>query len=201
MADTMRTTAGSGFGGRSVPVSPGQRQNGEGASRAISDVKEMGTELVAAVRDSANALFEEQRNRAADEIAALGQALRRSAQSLEQDGGAVARYADEAARQMGDFADTLRRRSWNQLTEDLEGAARRWPAVFMAATVGLGFLAGRFLMASSARSVEAGAASSSGVRGNTGIQPAMGRDSGTVAGSISRPGTSGYGAAAPGEND
>src|SRR5436309_2327139 len=95
MADTMRTTTAAPIRGTTAPVSPGERQK-EGSANPLGEVKEIGTELASAVRDSATSLFEEQRNRAADEIAALGEALRQSARSLDQNGGTVARYADEA---------------------------------------------------------------------------------------------------------
>lgn len=199
MADTIRTTTGSTPGGASFPASPGQREDGQRAGRAIADVREMGTELAAAMRDSATTLFVEQRNRAADEIAALGEALRRSAQSLDQNGGTVAHYADEAARQIGQFADTLRHRSWNQLTEDVEGFGRRWPAVFIGAAVAVGFMAGRFMSASASRPKEAPPSSSFGAPGMGG-SPAMRREAGTVSGAASAAGRSGYGAAASREN-
>src|SRR6186713_307595 len=102
MADTMRTTTASPIRGTTAAVSPEGRQR-ERAAGVLGDAKEIGTELASAVRGSATSLFEEQRNRAADEIAALGETLRRSVQSLDNSDGTVARYADQAARQIGDF--------------------------------------------------------------------------------------------------
>jgi len=148
MADITRNTTASPIRGTTAQVSPGEHHDERPSGGPLADAKELGTDLVAAVRDSATSLFEEQRNRAADEIAALGQALQRSAQSLDQGGGTVARYADDAARHIGDFATTVRNRSWDELTGDVEAFARRWPLAFMAAAVGVGFAAGRFLMAS-----------------------------------------------------
>jgi len=201
MAETIRSTTEPRFGGTSAPVSPGGRQE-EGVGRTLAEVKEMGSEAVAAVRDSANSLFEEQRNRAASEIAALGEALRRSAQSLDQNGGTVARYADDAARQIGDFAERLRNRSWNEMTADVEDFARRWPTAFIAAAFGIGFVAGRFLMSSAARPTQPGAATGSAMGAGPAVMPrtTMSRDSGTVTGAASGIGKSGYGATAGREN-
>ena len=197
MAETIRSTTDLRFGGTSAPVSPAGRRE-EGAGRALAEVKEMGSEAVAAVRDSANSLFEEQRNRAANEIAALGKALRHSAQSLDQNGGTVARYADDAARQIGDFAEKLRHRSWNEMTADVEDFARRWPTAFMAAAFGIGFVAGRFLMSSSAHSTSPGAATGSALGAGPAVVPrtGMARDTGTATGAASGTGQSGYGATA-----
>ena len=201
MADTMRTTPASPVRGTTTPVPAGDRQNGKQQNQqtgsALSDVKEIGTELAGAVRDSATSLFEEQRNRAADEIAALGKVLRQSARALDENGGAVARYADQAAQQVGDFASTLRTRSWNQLAGDVEDFGRRWPLAFIAAAVGVGFVAGRFLMASAARSPEPAAAGTTAASPMTSTGTGSG---GTITGSVSGNARSGYGAMASREN-
>jgi len=130
----------------------------EGARAVFSDVKEAGADLVNAACDGANSLFEQQRNRAADEVASLGRALRGSAQSFEQSGqgggAAVARYAGQAAGSIDNFAETLRHRSAGEMAGDVENFARHWPLAFIASAVGLGFVASRFLMASGAHPTE-----------------------------------------------
>jgi hypothetical protein len=112
-------------------------------SRVVQDAKEMGTEVIGAVREGASSFFEEQRNRAASEIAAFGEMLRRST--------VIGQYAEGAADDITHFAERLRNRSLGMLAEDVEDFARQWPAAFMAAAVGAGFLAGRFLTSSSSR--------------------------------------------------
>jgi hypothetical protein len=203
MADTMRTTPASPVRGTTTPVPAGDRRdpNGqtEGNGGALGDVKEIGTELASAVRDSATSLFEEQRNRAADEIAALGEALRQSARALDQSGGSVARYADQAAQQIGDFATTLRSRSWNEMAVDVEDFGRRWPLAFMAAAVGVGFAAGRFLMASAARSEPPSPGMSSSSTTAPALTGASGT-AGTIGGGASGNARAGYGAMASREN-
>src|SRR5919198_4947948 len=85
-------------------------------SKAVADAKEMGTELIGAVRDGATSFFEEQRNRAANEIASLGDMLRRSARSLDQTSPTtIGRYAEDAADGITQFADRLRTRSFGML--------------------------------------------------------------------------------------
>ena len=125
--------------------------DGDG-SRVVAEATEMGTELIGAVREGATSFFEEQRNRAANEIASLGDMLRRSAQSLDQNRSTtIGRYASDAASEITQFADRLRTRSPGMIADDVEDFARGWPLAFMAAAVGAGFLAGRFLISSSAR--------------------------------------------------
>ena len=123
-----------------------------GGSRVVEDAKEVGTELIGAVRDGATSFFEEQRNRAASEITALGNMLRQSARSLDQTPPTtIGRYAEDAAKEITQFADRLRTRSPGMMADDLEAFARTWPTAFMAAAVGAGFLAGRFLISSASR--------------------------------------------------
>jgi hypothetical protein len=126
------------------------------AERILGGSKDLGAELMAAVRDSANALFEEQRDRAANEIAALGEVLHRAVESLNQPGGPyggygiVARGADEAAREINGFAARLRSRSWGELSRDIEDFARRYPMAFIGTAAALGFVAYRFMAAAPA---------------------------------------------------
>jgi hypothetical protein len=131
----------------------------------MSDARKVGSELVGAARDSAVSLVDAQRGRAADQIVAVGDALRRSAESLESTGaGSLVQYVNQAADQISGFADTVRDRSWDDLAGDLEGFARRSPTMFMVSAVGLGFLLGRFLLSSSERARSAG----TGSMGNSG---------------------------------
>ncbi|MGD9615276.1 MAG: hypothetical protein AB7H90_07085 [Alphaproteobacteria bacterium] len=118
----------------------------------MSDAKKVGSELVGAARDSAVSLLDAQRARAADQIVAIGDALRRSAEPFESTGaGSLTQYVNQAADQICGFADTVRDRSWSELSGDLESFARRYPTTFMLSAIGIGFIAGRFMLSSSSR--------------------------------------------------
>ena len=66
----------------------------------MRDAKKVGSELVGAARDSAVSLIDAQRARAAEQITAVGDALRSSMESFEASGsGALAQYANQAAEQ------------------------------------------------------------------------------------------------------
>lgn len=200
MADTTRTPSGSPFRGPSDPVPSAEPQGEHAAAPALADAGKLGTELIAAVREGVASLFAEQRNRAADEIAAFGEVLRRSVPSLNQaGGGTVARYTDEAARRIDDFADRLRQRSWRELTGDIEDFARRWPGPFMASVAGLGFAAGRLLSSPAARPAEPNPMRSSPARAaGEGDAPSDGarHDDRAGSGAVSSGATSGHDAAA-----
>jgi hypothetical protein len=195
MSETHQSTPGSLPRRKTGAARVGERHRGASAAHAVDEVKDMGTELIGAVRDGATSLFEEQRRRAAGELGALGEVLRHSAQSIDRTAGpTVAHYAEEAGRQIGEFADTLRTRSFGQMASDVEDFARRWPAVFMAAAAGIGVLAGRFLISSAARPAMP-QRSQPAKPGMTGaVKPVGARhDDGTVGGAVAG-GHSGYGA-------
>lgn len=148
MADNEFTTA-SRSGSTSSPAGSGGNLDPE---RMVENAKNMGNQLVGAVRDSATSLLDEQKRNAADQISSVAGMMRDSVQSLDrQSAGVICEYAEEAAQQIDDFADRLRHGSWGELAEDVEGFARRWPGVFMVSAVAAGFMAGRFLVASGTR--------------------------------------------------
>ena len=92
----------------------------------MRDAKKVGSELVGAARDSAVSLIDAQRARAAEQITAVGDALRSSMESFEASGsGALAQYANQAADRIYGFADAVRDRSWSDLAGNLESFARR----------------------------------------------------------------------------
>jgi len=133
----------------------------------ISDAKKVGSDLVGAARDSAMLLFDAQRARIAEQITALGDALRQSTESLESTGvGSLAQYANQAAEQINGFADTVRDRSWGELAGDIESFGRRYPLTFMMSAMGVGFMLGRFLLSSSERT----SSSMSGGMGSSGYR-------------------------------
>ena len=192
---------GQGQGGQGHQHDSASRAGELTGAKAISEAKKVGTELVGAARDSAVSLLDAQRARAADQIAAVGDALRSSAEVLEDKGGAsLVRYADQAAEQIEGFADVVRNRSWSELAGDVEGFARRWPMAFMAAAVGIGFIAGRFMLSSSERS-DAAAPQREGRTDSAGHLPAAATNPGarTEARALPTGARAGYGSPAAGE--
>jgi hypothetical protein len=200
MADANPLKPGSPSRATSAPI--GNAHGGGDGSRAVEDAKEMGTELIGAVRENATSFFEEQRNRAASEIAALGDMLRRSARSLDQTSSTtIGRYAEDAATEITQFADRLRTRSLGMMADDVESFARQWPVAFIAAAVGAGFLAGRFLVSSASRPASQPMTPATPRPASMAGQPIGGarHDFGAVGGSVSGGGNAGYGVGGPRE--
>lgn len=198
MADTQFTT-GSQSRGKSGPIGTGD--TGVDPERVIETAKNMGNQLIGAVRDQATSLLDEQRGRAADQIASMAGMVRNSVQSLDRESAsAVCQYADDAARAIDAFAQTLRTASWGEVAEEVEDFARRWPVVFMASAIATGFIAGRFLISSGSRQRGASAPtrtpSASPPATTMTHEPRGGAryDYGAVGGSVSGTGKAGYGA-------
>lgn len=168
--------------------------------RALEDAKEVGTELLGTARESVVNIIDDQRKRAADQIVAMGEALRRSAEPFDRDIGLpIGQYADEAARRIGGFAETIRTRSWSQLAGDVEDFARDWPIAFMAAAVGIGFVGGRLLLSAAPRREEQNKTPNPAPNPTPSamIEPTGGarHDYGAVSGPVSGNARAGYGAA------
>lgn len=126
------------------------RPDGEGTGSSVQDFSRIGTDLMDALGDRAEAIVTEQKTRAASEVAALATMLRNAAQSVGAGNrGAISDYATEMAGEIDRFADRLRGSSWRVLAADAEDLARRWPALFMTTSALAGFVLGRILMSPS----------------------------------------------------
>jgi hypothetical protein len=109
-----------------------------------------------------------QKTRVADGLGLLADTVRQvGQQTRQQDTGPLADYVDGAADQLAQLATTLREQDIAQLGETVSGFARRQPALFLAAAVGLGFAGVRFLK-SSAPASAGRPGSSSASRATTG---------------------------------
>jgi cell division septum initiation protein DivIVA len=116
-------------------------------------------EFLDAARAAVIAMLDEQKERAADRVAALGEAVSRAGQSLDSSQTpTIARYASRTAAQIDGFSAGIRERSWQEISDDTAAFAQRRPAVFFAAAAALGFLAGRLAAAPAHRGPAAPAA-------------------------------------------
>lgn len=116
------------------------------ADEAIGSARQGAQRFGAQMRDAAQSVLNEQKDRVADVVHFLAEALRRTAHTLErEENAAVARYADQAAAQIDRFSETVRRRELPDLLAGTEDFARRQPSLFIAGAVATGFVIGRLL--------------------------------------------------------
>jgi len=120
----------------------GRRAADEMVSTARRGALRLGDQL----REAAQSTLHEQKQRAADTVHGVAEALRRAADSFEREQNrAIARYTDQAAAQVDRFSDTMRTREVGELVAEAEDFARRSPSLFLAGAVAAGFLIGRLL--------------------------------------------------------
>lgn len=108
-----------------------------GKDEAVDQTKAM-------VRD----LADSQRQRAADSIGGMAQALHRSAGDLETENQMMARYTHLAADQLDQVSSYLRQSNLGDILTGTENFARRQPYWFLGGAVAAGFLVARFLKSS-----------------------------------------------------
>jgi ElaB/YqjD/DUF883 family membrane-anchored ribosome-binding protein len=90
-----------------------------------------------------------QKERAASTLDTVAQTLRDSGQNLRQEQPQIATLTDEAARRVEDVSDYVRQHDLRDLVSEAERFARREPLLFLGGAFAIGFVAARFLRASS----------------------------------------------------
>lgn len=128
-----------------APASAGPRQQAEEkVSAGVDQVKSNAGGLIRSQVDQRSTQLEEQLN-------GVVQALRQAEQSMKQEGTPGTQLVNRAAEQVERGASYLSRSDGERLLNDLEELGRRNPWGVIAGGVAAGFLAARFLKASSSR--------------------------------------------------
>ena len=133
----------------------------EGARSDLERARGILSELAGAVWSAAWSLADEQKARSVAQVGGVAEAMRAAARSLESSQNLTAAdYVHLGARNIENFARTIREGRWVDLAADIEETARRRPTLFVAGATVLGFLAARYWSAASHRG-DAGAEASS----------------------------------------
>ena len=136
MADKVEEVA---RGGEAAAYREREEQGSERAKTILS-------ELLDAARSAAETILEDQKQRTAERVSGMAEAVRCAAQSLDRsENRAIARYADQAADRIEDLSGLIRERQWSEIVADTEDLARRQPTLFALGAAAIGFLAGRLL--------------------------------------------------------
>jgi hypothetical protein len=145
--------------------SPSRSSSGDGrtgaataTARSLYDqAKETAGQAYEAVTDKAATKLDEQKSTLSGGLSTVADSVRQVSTNLgssKTDSGlaeAAAKYTNTAAQKLEDVAGYFETRGVRDMARDLEGFARRNPAVFFGAAFGLGLLAARFLKSSSPR--------------------------------------------------
>jgi hypothetical protein len=148
-AGTEQASPGTGNEGADAGTAVGAREQ---VRQAKDKVVDQARTALRDARDRAGSTFTQSRRQAADQLGGIGSAFRRTGETLrEEDQARFAGVADNVARQMDRVADYLRESDGRTIARDLDGLARRQPALVFAGAFALGLVAARFLKSSTPR--------------------------------------------------
>jgi hypothetical protein len=112
-------------------------------------VKETASQAAAQAREKATKTAQKQKDMAADHLTALADALNETSQSLkDRDDQAVASLTGSAAKGLEQVSSYVRDRDLAAIFDDVQGWARRHPALFLGGCFLAGTVAARFLKTS-----------------------------------------------------
>jgi hypothetical protein len=122
------------------------QQDAAEKSRPPTGERSAVAELVDAAQSAAESLLQEQKQRIADRVSGMAEALEGAAHALNQSKNQViGQYIQEAGQQVRTVSVTLQKPRWNELIADVEDLARRQPIWFVLAGMTAGFMVGRLL--------------------------------------------------------
>ncbi len=129
----------------------------KGSSETILDqAKHAAQHVIGQTKDQLGAELKSQKDDASSRLGGVAAALRETGKKLgdgQDKDSALPSYANQAADQVERLSSYVRSRTIGDLIGDVEGFARREPAIFLGGSFALGLLAARFLKSSGHREV------------------------------------------------
>lgn len=119
----------------------------EGATHLKDDVKHAASEAATQAKKAAESKIDAGRDFAAEQLGSVADALRKAGDELRKSDSAVTDYATKAASAVDQVSYYLQSRTLSHVIGDLEGFARREPAMFLGGAFVAGLFGGRFLKA------------------------------------------------------
>lgn len=131
------------------PATQGGAESGGQIRQVRDQVVDQARSTFKQARERAGASLADSRRQAADQIGGIASAFHRTGDHLRaEDQARIAGLADGVADQAERVADYLRRADARTVARDLEGLARRQPAIVLGAAFAVGLLAARFVKSS-----------------------------------------------------
>jgi len=131
--------------------------------------------LMHSIQQQATTALSSQKDRAADGMKAVIDAVRQTGESLRENNGTIAQYIDTAAGQLERWSQQVRERDVSELMDEVGALARRRPALFIGTGVAIGVVAARFLKSSAPDRAASGGSYSSTSDFSGGRSDAMGQ--------------------------
>ena len=121
----------------------------EKLKEVASDAQQTLTSVAEQAKQDAGAVVEDQKNMVADRLRTVSNSLRQTGSRLHNEDEAVmGGYAQDAAGQIDRFAGYLQNHDVSDLINEARAIAHRQPEIFIAGSLAVGFLLGRFLKSS-----------------------------------------------------
>jgi hypothetical protein len=116
-----------------------------GARDITSEVKHIASDVAGDAKKAAESKLGAGKDFAAEHLGAVAYALRHTSQQLRSEESGITEFVEKAASSVDSVSHYLQTRTLSQLIGDVEGYARREPAVFLGGSFFAGLLGGRFL--------------------------------------------------------
>jgi hypothetical protein len=116
-----------------------------GARDIGAEVKHIASDVAVDAKRAAESKLGAGKDFAAEHLGAVAYALRHTSQQLRSEDSGITDYVEKAASSVDNVSHYLQTRTLSQLIGDVEGFARREPAVFLGGAFFAGLIGGRFL--------------------------------------------------------
>jgi len=147
-----RATGDFDSGSTTQPAGELKRAAKEVAQKVKSTATDTVSQIGSKISDETSHLFDDQKNMVCEKVDGLVGSLRQSADSLSEKDPTVGRFMTTAADKVEGMSSYLREHDLRDVYQQVEGFARRHPAIVLGGLFVVGTLAARFLKASRERS-------------------------------------------------
>ena len=153
-----------------------------GANALLDEARNAAGKVVHTATTHLERRLDSEKNKAAEAIGGVADAIRSTAENDAVASGPAGSLGARAADGIEDVADYLQSRSLRDVIGEVEGLARREPAIFLGAAFVLGLVGGRFLKSSARSRADARHATSGVDQARTLMSRSAPRESGVAAG-------------------
>lgn len=137
------------------PMSPTQAK--DSSETLLDQAKHAAQKMIGQTKDQLGTELKSQKDDASSKLGGVAAALRETGKTLgagDDKDSALPGYANQAADQVERLSSYVRSRTIGDLIGDVEGFARREPAIFLGGSFALGLLAARFLKSTGHRETD-----------------------------------------------
>ena len=141
------STGAAGMGADEFAGPNGPVRTGNGSATTTGN----GGSILGGIKQNVTTRVDEQKNRAADGLGGIANVIRNAGNELRTENETIAQYVDQASDQLRRFADQIRQKGVADMLDDINGFARRRPALFIGGAFLVGLGIARFLKSSAER--------------------------------------------------